>query len=404
MGGVGTSILGRPRPLPGHRRAAPLHPQLRRAGELDHPQLVRRGRGEPTFDQILGGGAAGAGPWWGPSWRRAPRRPAFLGHQLLHGAPGHRRWPSLAQLAPHLAGTIDPRLRLCPPAPRSATRRREPPAYDAGRFSGPSRSRGDLDAVLGEHPADRLALLAARGVDGVRRGARAAARTSGTSLTGQAEEGPLRQIILELRLPRTVSAIVVGAALGVAGRAAAGRARQPARLAGRDRRHRRRGLRRDAHPAGVAERDRAAAGRRARLRRCSRRRSSSRSAGRARTPASIGRVILAGIAITALFGAATTSLMVAYSDRVQSAIFWLAGGLSSEGWSLAARSSGRTSRSASCWRCSSRGRWTGSRWATTSPPRSAAARGACGSPRPARRRCWRPARPRSPACSGSSAS
>ena len=47
---------------------------------------------------------------------------------------------------------------------------------------------------------------------------------------------------------------------------------------------------------------------------------------------SIGRVILAGIAISALFGAATTSLMVAYSDRVQSAIFWLAGGLSSEGW------------------------------------------------------------------------
>ena len=32
MGGVGTSIIGRPRPLPGHRRAdPPLHPQLRRA-------------------------------------------------------------------------------------------------------------------------------------------------------------------------------------------------------------------------------------------------------------------------------------------------------------------------------------------------------------------------------------
>jgi iron complex transport system permease protein len=47
---------------------------------------------------------------------------------------------------------------------------------------------------------------------------------------------------------------------------------------------------------------------------------------------SVARVILAGIAISALFGAATTSLMVAYSDRVQSAIFWLAGGLSSDGW------------------------------------------------------------------------
>ena len=37
------------------------------------------------------------------------------------------------------------------------------------------------------------------------------------ALTGQAEEGPLRQIIVELRLPRTVSACIVGAALGVAG-------------------------------------------------------------------------------------------------------------------------------------------------------------------------------------------
>src|SRR5687767_16027304 len=37
------------------------------------------------------------------------------------------------------------------------------------------------------------------------------------ALTGQAEEGPLRQIIVELRLPRTVSAIIVGAALGTAG-------------------------------------------------------------------------------------------------------------------------------------------------------------------------------------------
>ena len=46
-----------------------------------------------------------------------------------------------------------------------------------------------------------------------------------------------------------------------------------------------------------------------------------------------GRLILAGIAVSALFGAATTSLMVAYSDRVQSAVLWMAGGLSSDGWS-----------------------------------------------------------------------
>ena len=37
------------------------------------------------------------------------------------------------------------------------------------------------------------------------------------SLTGQADDGPLKQIIVELRLPRTVCAAIVGAALGVAG-------------------------------------------------------------------------------------------------------------------------------------------------------------------------------------------
>ena len=229
-----------------------------------------------------------------------------------------------------------------------------------------------------------------RGVDGVRRGARPAARTSGTSLTGQAEDGPLQQIIVELRLPRTVSAIDRRRGAGRRGRAAAGRAGQPARLAGRDRRHRRRGLRRDADAARVAERDRAAAGRRARLRGAWRRRSCSRSAGRARTPGSIGRVILAGIAISALFGAATTSLMVAYSDRVQSAIFWLAGGLSSEGWSSLERRLAVLRGRVRARGRSSRARWTGSRWATTWPPRSAGTRGACGCSRPARRRCWRP--------------
>jgi iron complex transport system permease protein len=37
------------------------------------------------------------------------------------------------------------------------------------------------------------------------------------ALTGRADPGPLREIVLQLRLPRTVSALVVGAALGVAG-------------------------------------------------------------------------------------------------------------------------------------------------------------------------------------------
>ncbi len=45
------------------------------------------------------------------------------------------------------------------------------------------------------------------------------------------------------------------------------------------------------------------------------------------------RLILAGIAVGAMFTAATTSLMVAYSDRVESAVLWMAGGLASDGWS-----------------------------------------------------------------------
>jgi iron complex transport system permease protein len=45
-----------------------------------------------------------------------------------------------------------------------------------------------------------------------------------------------------------------------------------------------------------------------------------------------GRLILAGIAIAALFAAGTTGLMTAFPDRVQSAVFFLAGGLVSDGW------------------------------------------------------------------------
>jgi len=37
------------------------------------------------------------------------------------------------------------------------------------------------------------------------------------ALTGKIDSGPLRQIVLDLRLPRTVEAIAVGAGLGVAG-------------------------------------------------------------------------------------------------------------------------------------------------------------------------------------------
>ena len=152
------------------------------------------------------------------------------------------------------------------------------------------------------------------------------------SLTGQAEEGPLRQIIVELRLPRTVSAMVVGAALGVAGALLQGALANP--LASPDVIGVTGGAGFGAMltllvwpsaiallPIGALVFGITAA-------------AIVFAIGWSGAHAgSIGRVILAGIAITALFGAATTSLMVAYSDRVQSAIFWLAGGLSSDGWS-----------------------------------------------------------------------
>jgi iron complex transport system permease protein len=152
------------------------------------------------------------------------------------------------------------------------------------------------------------------------------------ALTGRLAEGPMRQIVVELRLPRTVSALVVGAGLGVAGALLQGALANP--LASPDVIGVTGGAGFGAMltllvwpsaiallPVGalafgvIAAAIVFAIG------------WSGAHAG------AIGRVILAGIAISAMFGAATTSLMVAYSDRVQSAVFWLAGGLSSEGWS-----------------------------------------------------------------------
>ena len=152
------------------------------------------------------------------------------------------------------------------------------------------------------------------------------------SLTGQAQAGPLKQIVTELRLPRTVSAAIVGAALGVAGALLQGALANPL-----------------ASPDVIGVTGGAGFGAMLTL--------LVWPSAIALLPVgalffgvlaagivfvigwsgphggAIGRVILAGIAISAMFGAATTSLMVAYSDRVQSAVFWLAGGLSSEGWS-----------------------------------------------------------------------
>ncbi len=44
------------------------------------------------------------------------------------------------------------------------------------------------------------------------------------------------------------------------------------------------------------------------------------------------RIILAGVAVSALFGAGISGLMIFYSDRVHGALMWLSGGLSTRSW------------------------------------------------------------------------
>lgn len=51
-----------------------------------------------------------------------------------------------------------------------------------------------------------------------------------------------------------------------------------------------------------------------------------------RNRGSTGKVVLAGIAMLSLFTAGTTGLLAAYPERAPSAIFFIAGGLTSSGW------------------------------------------------------------------------
>lgn len=44
------------------------------------------------------------------------------------------------------------------------------------------------------------------------------------------------------------------------------------------------------------------------------------------------RVILAGVAVSALFGSGISSLLIFYSDRIQGALIWMVGGLSARSW------------------------------------------------------------------------
>jgi len=152
------------------------------------------------------------------------------------------------------------------------------------------------------------------------------------ALTGKADPGPLRQIVLDLRLPRTVEAIAVGAALGVAGALLQGALANP--LASPDMIGVTGGAGFGAVlilivfpgsiallPVGALVFGLLAAALVFAI------------AWAGPNAGGVGRLILAGIAIGALFGAGTTSVLVAYPDRVQSALFFIAGGLTSDGWS-----------------------------------------------------------------------
>ena len=152
------------------------------------------------------------------------------------------------------------------------------------------------------------------------------------ALTGKADPGPLRQIVLDLRLPRTVEAVAVGAALGVAGALLQGALGNP--LASPDVIGVTGGAGFGAVlilivfpgsiallPVGALAFGLLAAALVFAI------------AWAGPNAGGVGRLILAGIAIGALFGAGTTSVLVAYPDRVQSALFFIAGGLTSDGWS-----------------------------------------------------------------------
>ncbi|CAB4934097.1 unannotated protein [freshwater metagenome] len=144
-------------------------------------------------------------------------------------------------------------------------------------------------------------------------------------------DGPTDQIINSLRIPRTVTAILVGAALGVAGALLQGALANP--LASPD-------------VVGVT----AGSGFGAMIILLAFPGSVTlvplsalvfglvatalvfAVAWAGRGGGSIARLILAGIAVSAVFTAGTTALMTAFPDRVSTAIFFIAGYLSYDGW------------------------------------------------------------------------
>ncbi len=150
-------------------------------------------------------------------------------------------------------------------------------------------------------------------------------------LFGSGGSGPDVQIVETLRLPRTVEALVVGAALGVAGACLQGALGNP--LASPDVIGVTGGAGFGAMLVIILSPNQIA------LLPISALVFGLVAAGlvffigfTGRRGGGIGRVILAGIAIASLFGAATAALLAAFPDRVPSGIFFLVGGLTTTGW------------------------------------------------------------------------
>jgi iron complex transport system permease protein len=150
-------------------------------------------------------------------------------------------------------------------------------------------------------------------------------------LLGHGGGGPQQQIVEQLRLPRTVEALVIGAALGIAGAVLQGALANP--LASPDVIGVTGGSGFGAIliivlfpgsiallPVGALAFGLLAAA------------LVFGFAWSGRNRGSAGKVILAGIAVLSLFTAATTSLLAAYPERAPSAIFFIAGGLTTSGW------------------------------------------------------------------------
>ena len=150
-------------------------------------------------------------------------------------------------------------------------------------------------------------------------------------LLGNGHGGPNQQIVEALRLPRTIEALVVGAALGVAGAILQGALANP--LASPDVIGVTGGAGFGAIliivlfpekiallPIGALFFGLLAAA------------LVFVFAWTGRNRGAVAKVVLAGIAMLSLFTAGTTGLLAAYPEKAPSAIFFLAGGLSSSGW------------------------------------------------------------------------